>query len=54
MIVSIAILLVAVVFSASLIVALKVFTAHFNFADEREKLVGDMVHLQSEMQKKDA
>ena len=54
MIVSIAILLVAVVFSTSLIVALKVFVAHFNFADEREKLVGDMEHLQAEMQTKDA
>lgn len=54
MIVSIAVLLVAVVFSTSLIVALKVFSAHFSFADEREKLVGDMEHLQAEIQTKDA
>lgn len=54
MVVSVAVLMVAVALSMSLFAALRIFSAHFSFQVERDGLLQELEQLRMEVQAKDA
>lgn len=54
MVVSVAVLIVAVALSVSLFAALRIFSTHFSFQAERDGLLQELEQLRIEVQAKDA